>query len=423
MKPRSHPIPPYRDEFWSESSPIKPEPPSAQAVSPHRSIPRSLETKIRWWEDLKALSLGSFFLEGYLLKEMIRPFFLGVAGGTTLLLGNQLFLYTDLLVKKGAPPITILQILILNLPAILVVTFPIAGLFATLLTLGKMGADSEIIALRAAGVSYRNLFIPVLIIGLAISGLAFFTNDYVVPLTNQKVRTLNHNLFISQDAVLFDPGEMFKVDDELWFYIGKVDKETKQMQDVVILDRNAEVGSLRYPQVITAERARQEGQSWILEGAIVRRYDEEGQTYYEGQVGTMELNVVNELANLVKGEKVPQEMSSQELKTVIQRLQENKAAPEEITRLWAEWHLKFAIPLASFFSILVSAPLGLQAVRQTGRYGGVAVAIILVFLYYVLLSIGRALGKAGILDPWLAAWLPNMVFGGLGFLLLGRYVR
>lgn len=418
MKPRSQPIPPYRDEFWSESSPMTPE-----GSSPKLSLARSFSPKIGWWDDLKALSLGSLFLEGYLLKEMIRPFFLGVAGGTTLLLGNQLFLYTDLLVKKGAPPITILQILILNLPAILVVTFPIAGLFATLLTLGKMGADSEIIALRAAGVSYRSLFIPVLIIGLAISGLAFFTNDYVVPLTNQKVRTLNHNLFISQDAILFDPGEMFKVDNELWFYIGKVDKETKQMQDVVILDRNAEVGSLRYPQVITAERARQQGQSWILEGAIVRRYDDEGQTYYEGQVGTMELNVVNELANLVKGEKVPQEMSSRELKTKIQGLQEDNAAPEETTRLWAEWHLKFAIPLASFFSILVSAPLGLQAVRQTGRYGGVAVAIILVFLYYVLLSIGRALGKAGVLDPWLSAWLPNMVFGGLGFLLLGRYVR
>ncbi|NJK61744.1 MAG: YjgP/YjgQ family permease [Synechococcaceae cyanobacterium SM2_3_1] len=362
-------------------------------------------------------------MEIYLLKEMIRPFFLGVGGGTTLLLGNQLFLYTDLLVKKGAPPITILQILILNLPAILVVTFPIAGLFATLLTLGKMGADSEIIALRAAGVPYRKLFVPVLLIGLTISGIAFYMNDYIVPLTNQKVRTLNHNLFISQDAVLLNPQEIFKVDDHLWFYIGDIDPETGLMKDVLILDRKAETGVLRYPQVITAETARQVDQNWLLEGAGVRRYDPEGRTYYEGQVGTMELNIVSELVNLVRGEKVPQEQSSQELNEQIQLLRQSGVPQQEVIRLEAEWHLKFAIPLASFFAIMIAAPLGLQAVRQTGRYGGVAVAIVLVFIYYVLLSLGRSLGRAGLLDPWLAAWMPNMVFGGIGTLLLWRYMR
>ena len=392
-------------DFWADSTSASP------------------QARVLGW--LRALGFGGLFLEGYLLKEMIRPFFLGVAGGTTLLLGNQLFLYTDLLVKKGAPPLTILQILVLNLPAILVVTFPIAGLFATLLTLGKMGADSEIIALRAAGVSYRKLFLPVLTIGLAISLIAFSTNDYVVPLTNQKVRTLNHNLFLSQDAVLLNPRELFKVDDDLWFYIGEVNKDTGEMYDVLILDRNAETEEpLRYPQVITAESAEQLEQSWKLYGAVVRRYDPDGHTYYEGQVGTMELNVVSNLVNLVRGEKVPQEMSSRELDARLKELETTALNPQELRRLWTEWHLKFSIPFASFFAILIAAPLGLQAVRQTGRYGGVAVAIVLVFIYYVLLSLSRSLGRVGTLDPWLAAWLPNIAFGGLGsMLLLWRFIR
>ncbi len=370
-----------------------------------------------------SLLLGGFFLERYLLKEMIRPFFIGVAGGTTLLLGNQLFLYAELLVQKGAPPFTVLQILVLNLPAILVVTFPIAGLFATLLTLGKMGADSEITALRAAGVPYRNLFLPVLLIGLIVSLVAFSMNDYIVPITNQKVRTLNHNLFITQDAVLFDSGEMFKVDDDLWFYIGDIDPQTNTMYDVIVLDRKSETEPLRYPQVITAQSAQQDGQTWQLRDATVRRYKPEGDTYYEGQVGVMELNIVNELVNLVKGEKVPQEQSSDELWQKIQSLKERGDNPQEVTRLETEWHLKFVIPFASFFAIMIAAPLGLQAVRQTGRYGGVAVAIVLVFIYYVLLSLGRVWGRVGTLDPWLAAWLPNIAFGGIGSLLLWRYLR
>jgi lipopolysaccharide export system permease protein len=65
----------------------------------------------------------------------------------------------------------------------------------------------------------------------------------------------------------------------------------------------------------------------------------------------------------------------------------------------------------------------LQTVRQTGRYGSVALAIVLVFVYYVLMSLGRAMGRVGYIDPWLAAWLPNMIFGGVGLGLLWRFLR
>lgn len=373
---------------------------------------------------IRSLGLGGFFLEGYLLKELIRPFFLGVAGGTVLLLGNQLFLYTDLLVKKGAPPIMILQILILNLPAILVVSFPIAGLFATLLTLGRMGADSEITALRSAGISYRQLFVPILCIGLMISALAFWMNDYIVPSTNQKVRTLNENLFLTKDILLLNTKEIVRIDDNLWVYIGEINQETGQMRDVLILDRKSETGLLRYPQVITAKTAIRQAQTWQLQDAVVRRYDQEGRTYYEGKVGNMDLNLAEQLRNLVRGDPVPQEQSTQQLRERIQTLEKDPQHDKrEAMRLKVELSLKYTIPLASFFAILIASPLGIQAVRKTGRYGGVAVAIVLVFVYFVLLSLGRSLGRAGMLDPSLSAWLPNLIFGGLGSVLLWRYVR
>ncbi len=370
-----------------------------------------------------SLKFGGFFLEFYLFKEMIRPFFLGVAGGTVMMLGNQLFIYADLLVKKGAPPLTILHILLLNLPAVLVVTFPIAGLFATLLTLGRMGADSEITALQAAGIPYRKVLLPVLCIGLLISGLALFTNEVIVPQTNQKVKTLNTNLVLAQDALPFSPGEVVRVDSDLWFHVGSIDPKTGLMQDLLILDRKAETGHLRYPQVISAQRAQQVGQAWHLQGVVIRRYDEQGRTYYEGQVAEMELNIVSKLVGLVYAEKVPQEQRAAELWEQCQQYRAEQRPSADVARCLTEYHLKFAIPLASFFAILVAAPLGLQTVRQTGRYGSVALAIVLVFIYYVLMSLGRAMGRVGHIDPWLAAWLPNMIFGGAGFSLLWRFLR
>ncbi len=386
----------------------------------HRVKPQPASPKGGFWS---SLSLGAAFLELYLFKEMIRPFFVGVAGGTVMLLGNQLFIYTDLLVKKGAPPLTILHILILNLPAILVVTFPIAGLFATLLTLGRMGADSEITALRAAGIPYRRVFIPVLCIGLLISGLALFTNEVIVPQTNQKVKTLNKNLILAQDAILVNPEEIVRVDDDLWFHVGSIDPETGLMRDLLILDRKAETGRLRYPQVISAATAQQVGQSWQLRDVVVRRYDQQGRTYYEGRVAEMELNIVNKLVGLIYAEKVPQEQPAAELWAQCQRYRQEQRPSVDVARCWTEYHLKFAIPLASFFAVLVAAPLGVQTVRKTGRYGGVALAIVLVFIYYVLMSLGRAMGRVEHLDPWLAAWLPNIIFGGVGLSLLWRFLR
>lgn len=382
--------------------------------------PKAASPGSGFWQSLR---LGAGFLELYLFKEMIRPFFLGVAGGTVMMLGNQLFIYADLLVKKGAPPLTILHILILNLPAILVVTFPIAGLFATLLTLGKMGADSEIIALRAAGIPYRKVLIPVLCIGLLISGLALLTNEVIVPQTNQKVKTLNKNLVLAQDAILFNPEEIVRVDDDLWFHVGSIDPDTGLMRDLIVLDRKAETGHLRYPQVISAQTAQQVGQSWQLRDVVVRRYDQQGRTYYEGQVEEMQLNIVNRLVGLIYAEKVPQEQRAGELWEQCQRYRQEQRPSVDVARCLTEYHLKFAIPLASFFAALVAAPLGLQTVRQTGRYGGVALAIVLVFIYYVLMSLGRAMGRVEHIDPWLAAWLPNMIFGGVGFSLLWRFLR
>lgn len=357
---------------------------------------------------------GWGWLDRYLVGELIVPFFLGVAGGVTLLLGNQFFLYTELLVRKGAPPLVMLQILVLNLPAILILTFPIAGLLATLLVLGRMGADSEITAMRAAGISLTRLLIPLLIVGLGISALAFILNEIVVPYTNQKVRTLNENLLNSADVLLLDERQLFKIGDHLWFYSGEVGERRTQMRDVFLLDRNSEQGILRYPQIITAERATRLGSRWILEGAVIRRYDEEGRTFYEGQVGSMTFHIPENLVTFWQGEKTPLEQSSRELYQRIQTLAAESGSRDQLNRLRTEWHFKFAIPFSSFCAVLVAVPLGLKSGRRTGRYGGVAIAIILVFIYYVLLSLGRGMGLAGWLPPWFAAWLGNILFAGIG---------
>ncbi len=85
-------------------------------------------------------------------------------------------------------------------------------------------------------------------------------------------------------------------------------------------------------------------------------------------------------------------------------------------------HSRFSIPCATLVAALVSTPLGIMFAKG-GPYIGAALSIIIVFLYYTAMQTTRALGEAGYLVPFLAAWLPNLVFGGMGLGLLTRVER
>lgn len=89
------------------------------------------------------------------------------------------------------------------------------------------------------------------------------------------------------------------------------------------------------------------------------------------------------------------------------------ALGKPVAELWVNLHLKISLPLATFFTTLLVAPLGLLVARL-GASVSTAISIALVFVWYVLYAIFSALGKSGVVDPMLAAWIQNLVFGAAG---------
>ncbi|MEM9449464.1 MAG: LptF/LptG family permease, partial [Cyanobacteria bacterium P01_E01_bin.6] len=173
-----------------------------------------------------------------------------------MLLGQQLLLFTDLLIQKGVSGSTVLQLLVLSLPAIAVLTFPIAGLFATLIVIARMGADFELAALRAAGVSYLRIFQPFILLGLVISALSFSVNDFVAPYTNHKVRLLNQSLLLSQDAIPLEPEQFLSIGDRRWLYVNSVESDTLEMAEILLFDFDTDSSAGHYPKLISADTAR-----------------------------------------------------------------------------------------------------------------------------------------------------------------------
>ena len=88
-------------------------------------------------------------------------------------------------------------------------------------------------------------------------------------------------------------------------------------------------------------------------------------------------------------------------------------------KLLADRQEKIAIPVATLFIILFGAPLATSTKRGGTAYG-IGVALISTILYMLLFRISNAFGETGTLDPFLAAWLPNLVFLGAGAFFMAR---
>src|SRR6056297_2768014 len=129
-------------------------------------------------------------MDKYIIKEVSFPFVLGVFIITVILIGNYFFQLTDLIIVKKVPVSLVSQLLVYKIPSVMVETFPIAILFATMTGIGRLNRENEITALRMGGVSVFRLIIPLLIVGITVSGLTFILNEKVVPWSNHQANNI-----------------------------------------------------------------------------------------------------------------------------------------------------------------------------------------------------------------------------------------
>ena len=108
------------------------------------------------------------------------------------------------------------------------------------------------------------------------------------------------------------------------------------------------------------------------------------------------------------------EMTGEEISAEIKK---GKQSKHDKNWLFIEFHKKFSIPFAVIAFAIIGIPLGLMT-RKGGRIGGIAYSLVLIFIYYVLLSIGQNYGYKGQMNYFLAVWLPNIFLAGAGMLLL-----
>lgn len=355
-------------------------------------------------------------LDRYLVMELVRPFLLGVLGFVVIMLANTLYLYAELIVHSGVSVDVVAWLLLYNLPAIIVVTFPVAFLFSTLLAIGRLSKDSEVTAMRSVGVSFNRILLPLLGVSVVVSYAAFWINDEVVPWANRKTVDLVREMVLHQGQPVIKENIFFKgTKEDRYFYVRQVDRRNNNMYDVFIFDKRT--GGQH---VVIASEAQWVGDTWNLRNGVMSRYDKWGSVAEEEAFKEMAVKVaLNPDAFFAAGERSPQEKSSSELAEEIAALREGGTDTKSME---VDYHMKFSLPLATFFSAMLAAPLGAKFSRM-GGYIGVVFSIILVFIYYVVMSVARSMGNNGVVDPVTGAWIQNYLFGIVGAFLLWRIDR
>ncbi|MFQ6112026.1 MAG: LptF/LptG family permease, partial [Nitrospinota bacterium] len=135
-----------------------------------------------------------------ILQELLEYFLLALFLFTFVLFLNKILHLTELIINKGVPLRTVAHLLALITPSFLIITIPMALLVACIMVFSRLSSDSEIVSLRASGVSFYNLLLPVALLSFGSWALSSSIMLYALPWTHQGLQTMKYELIRSQAA-------------------------------------------------------------------------------------------------------------------------------------------------------------------------------------------------------------------------------
>jgi lipopolysaccharide export system permease protein len=358
-------------------------------------------------------------LDRYILREMVVPFVLGLAIFTSILLIVRILKLVELVVNRGVPLAQMLRIFSYILPAFLEVTVPMALLLAILVAFGRLSSDSEVIAMRAAGISLYRLLVPVAIFAAVVALLTGWLSVTARPWGNSHLRTGLYEVVKTRAAAGIKPRVFNDEFKNLVIYVDRIRPASDVLEGILVADtRDPALHNTVYAEtgrLMTNER--QHTLTLRLEnGGIYSTGRDDGyqDTRFTTYDITLDLNVA--LAQLRDREKDVSELTLRELRAAIA---EKTTAGDPAYAERVEIQRKFSIPFACLVFAALGVPLGIQPTRAV-HSRGFSLSLGFIFLYYLLLTFGQNLGERGTLPPLVAVWLPNAVLAAVAAVLLVR---
>ena len=184
-------------------------------------------------------------LDRFIVKAFIGPFVAILCVVVFILMMQTLWLYIDELVGKGLGIRTILEFLFWGVCSIaLPLALPLATLLAATMTIGQLAEHGELMAIRAAGISFGRVIAPLSVVALLIAGGTYMVCSRVVPYAFNQIYTLRDDIARTKDEIKIPPGTFYDGIDGYILRVGSQDKDTKMLYDVQVYDHTAHKGNI-----------------------------------------------------------------------------------------------------------------------------------------------------------------------------------
>jgi LPS export ABC transporter permease LptF/LPS export ABC transporter permease LptG len=358
-------------------------------------------------------------LDRYTAREVASHSMLGLAVFTFVFFVPQLVRLMELIVRHSSGTGTVALLFLCALPPVLGFTLPMAMLVGVLIGLGRLSADSEIVALHASGISMRRLLLPIGVLALATGLITSLMTFWLAPVSIHALRGLEEALRSSQAPFAVQP----RVFDERFpgfvLYVQDVEAAATHWRGVFLVSTGGAPGSAitiagdaTLVSVPGAEGDKDRLDLHLGNGST-HEYDSHLPNRYS--VTTFgQSDIPIDISTAAAGAK-PTVLTLSE-KSMAALLRERGPRWREAR---VELHRRLAFPAACLVFALLGVPVGVRP-RRGGRATGMILTLVLIGGYYFLFVTGLRMAQQGAIAPWAGVWAANIVAALIGVFFLRR---
>lgn len=363
-------------------------------------------------------------LSRYIISEAIGPLLVGTGFFTFIMMLDPLRRVVALIIEKEAPFVQSVEIIIYMLPFNLAISIPMAVLMSAIMAYGKFSGDNEIVAMKGGGLSSKAIYLPIALYGMLMFAFMLFFNSFILPEASYRYKALYLHMINTKPSIGISPYQFQPIPGSTRM-ISAEDVDGDVMYNIVIYDHGGGKKN-RKKSMISAERG-----EWInneANSSLIQLELQNGmiQEIENDKLGNTEQTVfdkliINIVRNVRKGirehARSDRELPPWGVLKKILEAEKRGVKPNPTNVL--EYHNKFSIPAACFVFVLIGAPLGTFS-KRSGKSIGFGMSIVVIFIYYIFMTLGKSLMKTGTISGVLASWLPNIVLAVLAAYFLIR---
>lgn len=377
-------------------------------------------------------------LSRYVLKEVLVFFSISLLTFTGLLLTLRLLKLTSLIVNRGVALQQIAQVFVAIIPTFLEIALPMSTLLGVMLAFARMCGDSEVVVMKASGISLAKFIKPVAIFGVTVALFGLYVSCVLRPWGFDTLSTALFDIARSKSTSGLTEGVFNKLG-EITLYAERVDYQTGDLSRVIVDDKR-DSGQRK---IVVAKRGKivaDEATQTItllladgvahesLEGKYMRtaftsnslsvnpaelKNDKKGLTARE--LSTLRLRqVIREYKHLLRNADEPEfEVYGEKLK--------RPELQKKYRRAKVEYGQRLSLPCASLIMAFIGLAIGIMSPRTQRSWGAgfaATLGLVVFMIYYGIFSIGLALADSGKIHVGLALWLPNIIASAIASLLV-----